>query len=48
VGIAAFFDDAVRAGRVPPMMYVFVNGGEMSHYDFPAKNSLGLASARKT
>ena len=39
--MAEFFDEAMRAGRVPPMIYVFVNGGEMSHYDFPAKNSYG-------
>lgn len=32
---------AMEAGRVPPMIYVFVNGGEMSHYDFPAKKSYG-------
>jgi enterochelin esterase-like enzyme len=36
-----FIRPAMEAGRVPPMIYVFVNGGEMSHYDFPAKNSYG-------
>lgn len=41
IGMAKFFDDAMRAGRVPPMIYVFVNGGAMSHYDFPAKQSWG-------
>jgi endo-1,4-beta-xylanase len=41
IGMAAIFDAAMKAGRVPPMIYVFVNGGEMSHYDFPAKNSWG-------
>jgi poly(3-hydroxybutyrate) depolymerase len=41
IAMASFFDDAMRAGRVPPMIYVFVNGGEMSHYDFPLKKSFG-------
>jgi enterochelin esterase-like enzyme len=41
VGMTPIFDAAMKAGRVPPMIYVFVNGGEMSHYDFPAKKSLG-------
>ncbi|MBI3468546.1 MAG: 1,4-beta-xylanase [Planctomycetes bacterium] len=41
IGMAEIFDDAMRAGRVPPMIYVFVNGGAMSHYDFPAKQSFG-------
>ena len=33
VGLVSFIDSAMKAGRVPPMIYVFVNGGEMSHYD---------------
>lgn len=41
IGMASLFDEAMRAGRVPPMIYIFVNGGEMSHYDFPAKKSYG-------
>lgn len=41
IGLAATFDSAMKAGRAPPMIYVFVNGGAMSHYDFPAKKSLG-------
>lgn len=41
IGMAAIFDAAIKAGRVPPLIYVFVNGGEVSHYDFPAQNSLG-------
>jgi len=41
VGLAMVFDEAIKAGRVPPLIYVFVNGGEMSHYDFPEKKSLG-------
>jgi enterochelin esterase-like enzyme len=32
---------AMEAGRVPPMIYVFVNGGAMSHYNFPALKSYG-------
>jgi len=41
IAMASFFDAAMKAGRVPPMIYVFVNGGEMSHYDFPSKKSYG-------
>ncbi|QDU27077.1 Carbohydrate acetyl esterase/feruloyl esterase precursor [Anatilimnocola aggregata] len=41
ISMAAVFDAAINAGRVPPLIYVFVNGGEMSHYDFPEKQSLG-------
>src|SRR5690606_4654591 len=41
IGMAAFFNAAMKAGRVPHMIYVFVNGGAMSHYDFPARKSYG-------
>lgn len=41
IGMAPIFAAAIQAGRAPPLIYVFVNGGEMSHYDFPAKKSLG-------
>lgn len=41
VRMAPLFDEAIRARRVPPMIYVFVNGGAMSHYDFPALKSYG-------
>lgn len=41
INMAAVFDAAMKAGRVPPMIYVFVNGGAMSHYDFPAQKSFG-------
>ena len=41
VGMVDFFNAAIKAGRVAPMIYVFVNGGEMSHYDFSAKKSFG-------
>jgi len=41
IRMAEFFDKAMRAERVAPMIYVFVNGGAMSHYDFPALKSYG-------
>lgn len=41
INLATVFDAAMKAGRVPPMIYVFVNGGAMSHYDFPARKSYG-------
>ena len=41
IRMADLFDEAMRAGRIPPMIYVFVNGGAMSHYDFPELKSFG-------
>jgi len=41
VSMAPLIDAGIRSGRVPPMIYVFVNGGEMSHYDFAARKSYG-------
>jgi poly(3-hydroxybutyrate) depolymerase len=41
IGMVSFIDAAMKAGRVPPMIYVFINGGEMSHYDFPTRKSYG-------
>jgi enterochelin esterase-like enzyme len=38
------FHEAISSGRVPPMIYVFVNGGLVSHYDYPAKKSFGEAA----
>jgi endo-1,4-beta-xylanase len=35
VGLSAFIDSAIRSERIPPMIYVFINGGPMSHYDYP-------------
>ena len=29
-------------GDAPPMVYVFVNGGVISHYNYPAKNQILL------
>ncbi len=33
VPLAANWGEAMRAGKVPPMVYVLVNGGKLSHYD---------------
>jgi hypothetical protein len=34
-GMASFVADAMEAGTVPPAIYVFVNGGPLSHYNYP-------------
>ena len=34
-------DRAMRRGKVPDMIYVFVNGGKVSHYNTPQFDSLG-------
>lgn len=39
VFVAEFVDRAMREGKAPPMIYVFVNGGKLSHYDH--EGSLG-------
>lgn len=41
VGITAFLDNAMRKQQVSPMIYVFPNGGVVSHYDYPSLKSLG-------
>ncbi len=41
VAMAKFFDQHIRSGAVPPMIYVFVNGGAVSHYDYPQLKSYG-------
>ncbi len=41
VRLAEPIDGAIRAGKAEPMIYVFVNGGAVSHYNYPQKNSLG-------
>ena len=41
VGAAAVIDAAMRSDRVPPAIYVFPNGGKVSHYDYPALDSYG-------
>ena len=35
VGLSALIDEAIRSKRISPMIYVFINGGPMSHYDYP-------------
>ncbi|MFN7933997.1 MAG: alpha/beta hydrolase-fold protein [Bryobacteraceae bacterium] len=40
-GMVKFFDQHMRAGAVAPMIYVFVNGGAVSHYDYPQLKSYG-------
>lgn len=33
VSMARFIDAAIRKGAIPPLIYVFPNGGKLSHYD---------------
>jgi endo-1,4-beta-xylanase len=39
VHLAEFIDKAMRAGQIPPTIYVFNNGGPVSHYDYPGKQN---------
>lgn len=41
VSLTKHIDDAMKNAKVPPMIYVFPNGGAVSHYDYPKLNSLG-------
>ncbi len=41
VGLVPFIHEAMKNGTVPPAIYVFVNGGEVSHYNYPEKKSMG-------
>jgi hypothetical protein len=41
VKLAKPIDAAMRATKVAPMIYVFVNGGAVSHYNYPQKKSMG-------
>lgn len=41
VSLTPFIHDAISSGKVPPAIYVFVNGGEVSHYNYPEKKSMG-------
>jgi len=41
IGLARFIGAAVRGGGIPPIIYVFNNGGAVSHYDYPDFNSFG-------
>ncbi len=34
IGMTTYFDQAIESGLVPPRIYVFVNGGPHSHYDY--------------
>ncbi len=35
IGLVPLIDEHIRSGDVPPMIYVFVNGGPVSHYNMP-------------
>lgn len=42
VSLAAYIHAAMAAGQVPPAIYVFVNGGPVSHYNLPQrKHAMG-------
>ena len=41
VKLTTFIHAAMSDQKVAPAIYVFVNGGEVSHYNSPEKNSLG-------
>lgn len=41
VSLVPFIHDAIKNGKVPPIIYVFPNGGVVSHYDYPKLKSLG-------
>lgn len=41
ISLTPHFDAAIKKGTLPPMIYVFPNGGVVSHYDYPKLKSLG-------
>jgi len=41
IAVTPFIDKAMRKEQVPPMIYVFPNGGIVSHYDYPKLKSPG-------
>ncbi|MCR9198493.1 MAG: esterase family protein [Planctomycetaceae bacterium] len=42
VRLAGFIHEHIESGDVPPMIYVFVNGGPVSHYNMPDReNAMG-------
>lgn len=42
VRLASFIHEHIESGDVPPMIYVFVNGGPVSHYNMPDReNAMG-------
>lgn len=47
ISITPFIHDAMKNGKVPPMIYVFPNGGVVSHYDYPKLKALGETACIK-
>ncbi len=41
ISLAETIHAAISDGTVPAAIYVWVNGGEVSHYNYPSKNSMG-------
>ncbi len=41
VSLSTYIHSAMKTGQVPPAIYVFVNGGAVSHYNYPDKKSMG-------
>jgi len=41
VSLSKYVHAAMSAGDVPPAIYVWVNGGELSHYNYPEAGSYG-------
>ncbi len=41
VVLTRYFHAAMNSGRVPQAIYVFVNGGKVSHYNVPSLGSMG-------
>lgn len=37
IGLVKLIDEHISSGEVDPMIYVFVNGGPVSHYNMPAR-----------
>ena len=37
ITLSKYIDDAVKAKHIPPVIYVFVNGGPVSHYNLPER-----------
>ena len=42
VGLSKYIHAAMASGKVAPAIYVFVNGGPVSHYNYGEKNSLAV------
>ncbi len=41
VALSNFIHDAMSKDKVAPAIYVYVNGGILSHYNYPPLNSMG-------